>query len=291
MIKKDLIGHSGCQLEIEENKNGIFVIKTSKDKDYNQRLESQYNKQKNYVSNIFKTPKVFYIGTNSLGLIYFTMEYINGLKLSDYLETANREFLSRISKMICSEIRDTNIYDIEADNIILSKIKDLKTKIVDVPLYAISALQNALEVLERYKWDKCIKSSCHGDFTLENILIKEGDLYVIDFLDSFYDSWLIDIAKIFQDLECLWSYRNYENISENLKTRILILKQMIIDDILLMKNGKYYLFTIYHFLLLNLLRILPYTKDEKTIKYLYLEIAKINNIIKKYDHSNNPMRR
>ena len=289
LVKQDLVGHSGCKLEVIENKKGLFVIKTSKDIEYNKRLKYQYKKQKDYVG-IFKTPKIIYKNIDKEGLFFFKMEYINGLKLSDYIESADKNFLNMISKKFLSIIKESECYDKNAKDIILFKIKDLKTKI-SPPNYAKNILNNSIKTLEKYEWSKCIKSDCHGDFTLENILVKDKELYVIDFLDSFYDSWLVDMAKAFQDLECFWSYRNYEKVSENLKTRIFTLKQLIIDDILLMKNGKGYLITIYHFLLLNLLRILPYTKDLKIEKYLYKEIDKVVKLIENYVYTYNSLRR
>ena len=46
--------------------------------------------------------------------------------------------------------------------------------------------------------------SCHGDLTYENMIIKQNNLYFIDFLDGYVDSKLLDISKIFQlDLQIL----------------------------------------------------------------------------------------
>ncbi len=269
-----LIGHSGCKLELQENENGFVVIKTSKDINYNRRLKSQYEKQKNY-KGLFRAPKVFYFRDSETHLASFCMEYINGLKLSEYLAISDIESLKNIAEKIKILIHSENKYDSGAKNLVLSKIKDLK----NILSTKEKTILKSIKKLEDFDWRYCINSECHGDLTLENIILKDKEFYLIDFLDSFYDSWLIDIAKIFQDLECYWSYRGYDKIDENLKARLLILKEIIINDILSMKDGKNILITIYHFLLINLLRILPYTKDENTKLYLYKEIDKINNII------------
>lgn len=276
MIKKELKGHSGCKLEILEDRDNVFVVKTSKDTKYNKRLKTQCEKQKKY-RGVFKTPKVFYFKDSDVQLASFLMEYISGLKLSDYLAVSSAESLKDIAEKIKTLISTKNNYDINARDIILLKIKDLKKIIFSKN----SIILKSIKKLEDFNWKYCIKSECHGDLTFENIIFKDGEFYLIDFLDSFYDSWLIDIAKIFQDLDCRWSYRDYEEIDENLKARLFTLKEIIINYILSIKDGKNILITIYHFLLLNLLRILPYTKDKNTRNYLYKEIEKINNIIKK----------
>jgi hypothetical protein len=52
------------------------------------------------------------------------------------------------------------------------------------------------------------KSVYHGDMTLENIIHStSGRFYLIDPVTLKYDSWVFDIAKLRQDLECKWFLR------------------------------------------------------------------------------------
>ena len=112
------------------------------------------------------------------------------------------------------------------------------------------------------------RSSCHGDLTLENIIVTtNNELYLIDFLDSFYDSWMIDIAKLLQDLELKWSYRFSEDDS-NREIRLLIAKEALLNRIRVMDNGQEIIRNVYSILLLNILRILPYSKDDITIIFI-----------------------
>ena len=41
--------------------------------------------------------------------------------------------------------------------------------------------------------------TCHGDLTFSNILFNGNNYYLIDFLDSFIESPLLDIVKLRQD--------------------------------------------------------------------------------------------
>ena len=50
-------------------------------------------------------------------------------------------------------------------------------------------------------------SFCHGDLTFANIIFHSNRLYFIDFLDSFIDSYLIDFAKLKQDLFYFWNLK------------------------------------------------------------------------------------
>ena len=48
----------------------------------------------------------------------------------------------------------------------------------------------------------------HGDLTLENILYTNPDFHLIDPVTIEYDSYIFDIAKMRQDLECKWFLRD-----------------------------------------------------------------------------------
>jgi 5-methylthioribose kinase len=54
---------------------------------------------------------------------------------------------------------------------------------------------------------KLPQSTYHGDMTLENVIYTNPGFCFIDPLTSDYDSYIFDIAKLRQDLECKWFIR------------------------------------------------------------------------------------
>jgi hypothetical protein len=202
------------------------------------------------------------------------MEYINGLILADYMKIIELSNISNIAKIFLSIIPDNIIYDENAKSIFITKIKTLSETIINKS----EIIDISLQKLENYEWKYVQLSACHGDLTLENIIMSNNDLYIIDFLDGFYDSWQIDIAKILQDIEMFWHYRN-EKTDTNLFLRLLVLKKIILSELLAFKDGKKIVETIYHILLLNIVRILPYTKDEHTYDFLQNCLVLLNNKI------------
>jgi aminoglycoside phosphotransferase family enzyme len=68
-------------------------------------------------------------------------------------------------------------------------------------------------------------SNYHGDLTLENILHTNDSFYMIDAVTIEYDSYIFDIAKLRQDLECKWFLRDSKMMLDvklqNLQDRIL----------------------------------------------------------------------
>lgn len=261
---KSLNGHSGCQVDLIEKDSRILVSKISANNDYNFRLRRQAKKQALFVPNhnVF-APKIVTQGYSD-NLYYFDMEFVQGRTMAEYTNdihiTEITDFIRCLFKCL---YWDNDKVSPKAQEIFMQKIYSLEVK-----LQEYRQLNLAFQILKDFNWQKVFKSFCHGDLTLENILITQDKrLYLIDFLDSFYNSWQIDIAKLLQDLELKWSFRNCE-ISSNRALRLQVAKEALVEEILKTNNGKEKLDTIYHILLLNIVRIYPYTKDVKTFKFL-----------------------
>ena len=57
-------------------------------------------------------------------------------------------------------------------------------------------------------WDNIPESPCHGDLTLENILLTAGKTVgLIDCDEAFVSSWWLDFGKLFQDIAGHWCLR------------------------------------------------------------------------------------
>ncbi len=273
MIK--LNGNSGCYLKIISKNNILLVEKTSKNKDYNTRLKKQVEKQKSYNHPFFKVPHIHeeFVHNELFG---FTMNYIQGSLLSEKLKIIELSNLPILANKFFYMFEKIINFDKTGKNKIYIKIEELENNI-SLKNYV---LDKSFFLLKNFDWSYLIESNCHGDLTLENIILYNNEIYFIDFLDSFYDSWMIDCAKLLQDLECYWSYRK-EIMSENTEIRLMIFKNLLISKIKNLKFGNEILVTIYHLLLINLIRIIPYTNDKNTMDFLWRNIEKVLKIIEK----------
>lgn len=281
---KSLSGHSGCNLNLYKDieKDRIFLRKDAGLISYNKRLKKQFIKQKEFNMKRVKTPKIFDYGINDKGIFYFDMEYINGITLSEYMKQIKiKEIVDLITLLFDSLPINQASFSLNAKDIFQNKISDLANKLN----ISNKKIKNSLEILKNYDFSEVPTSLCCGDLTLENIIINaRGEVYLIDLLDSFYNSWMIDIAKLLQDLELGWSYRNLDR-DFGLNLRLATAKQALIDNILSLNNGKEKLTTIYHILLLNVLRIYPYIQDELTLNFLDNSIDYIlENILEKKEY-------
>lgn len=112
---------------------------------------------------------------------------------------------------------------------------------------------------------KLPRSMYHGDMTLENIMYVDPDFYMIDAVTTEYDSYIFDIAKMRQDLECKWFLRNTD---VRLDTKL----QNIQDAI----RQKYEIAFDDNLLILMLLRVIRYCKEgDANYNFLMKEIKRL----------------
>lgn len=274
-LNRSLNGHSGCKIHLMDNDNGSRIIrKISKDISYNERLRLQCTKQKSFHDPVIRTPQVLSYNVNEEGLFYFDMQYIDGTILSDYLRDADVSAIPRIVDILTSQM-DHLTHDANEDcsRIFLIKIDDLYRKVDSQ-----SALK-ALDYLSNYSWNNFPATPCHGDLTTENIIVYMDKLYFIDFLDSFYDCFILDFATLLQDVHCMWCYRFEKDLSEDTKTRLRIFRELLLKKL---STHNISLRDVYSALLLKLVRICPYVKDSVTAKFLNTQIENLLCLIKNY---------
>jgi hypothetical protein len=270
-----LKGYSGCEIKLISENGNTFVRKKSKDINYNSRLIIQAKKQEDFSSNIFLTPKILRKDYDELGLFYFEMQYIPGLIFRDFIAQIEIKDIRYYSEKFLSLTSNYENTYFDSNKLIIKKIDSIRENIN----YNSLILSKCLNYLKNFNWQFIKSSFCHGDLTFENIIIFEKKLYLIDFLDSFVDSWLIDFSKLLQDLETNWSYRNQSILDNNTRIRLEIFKIQLIKGLKRLNYGVDYIRTIYSFLLLNLIRIYPYTSDEKTFKWLDNKLNIVFDII------------
>ncbi len=276
---KSLSGHSGCDISLYSNNGTFFVRKSAGDAGYNRRLMRQMLKQSTHATtqDVIRAPRVLGRQMDSNGLFYFDMEYVRTRTLAEYMHSITVKEIVRLINLLFDWMPVSHgTINPDASRIFASKISSLYKSFTNITPIE----QAAFDILNQFDFSKIPTSPCHGDLTLENILItSDNQLYLIDFLDSFYDSWMIDVAKLLQDLDIFWSYRHIE-MSPNLSIRLMTAKNALIENMMEAENGTDNLVKIYHILLLNILRIVPYTKDDITKEFLQNALHKTLNTIK-----------
>jgi len=284
-------GHSGCTIEIIRNKKNLLIQKSTSDPSYVDRLYIQAIKQRNACAiqqPFIRVPKITNI-TKMTAQMVVQMEYIYSKNFIDYFETAGFEqvsfFVNTIDSFVQGEIERSEL-QVVPKSVVVNKYQDVKRRISSNSFLStieeISGLIRQSEVIFTNLPDYLHLpiGVCHGDLTLSNILFNANHYYLIDFLDSFIESPLMDMVKLRQDTAHFWSLQMYEG--EYDRTRFLIIAKKIdaeLDNLF----SQYDWYSRYYdtFQLMNLLRVLQYAHEESVVLYLIKEISSIIEIIKK----------
>ena len=224
---KELKGFSGSKIYLMKNDGGLFIRKMD-------NVDRNYIKL-NELSQLFNVPKIYNYDNNILD-----MEYIHGLDMKSYLAVRDTKRLTDFLIDTLSKFSD-DVQMNDYTNVYMDKLKYIK-----LPSDMLFTKEQLLEKLPK----RLPRSKYFGDLTLENIIYGEdGQFYFIDGMTSEYDSYIFDIAKLRQDLECKWFLRNSDY---KLDVKLENIQDKLLEKFELANNN--------YLLILMLLRVYRYTK-------------------------------
>jgi len=189
-----LKGFSGSHIDICRDGDDTFIRKYVKDC---HKLEAESGWLSSMVDLCveFKVPRFYrqWLGENS----YYEMEYIRGWTLEEHLQRCPVDEIEtwavRCEKIIRLFSEGDPAY---ADSSYLRSVLD------DTLSGQYLQLDRVCARLEDYAPPR---TCCHGDLTLDNILVApDGQWYLIDPLLNKFGSVYWDIAKLFQSCYCDW---------------------------------------------------------------------------------------
>ena len=274
----EIRGHSGCQIDIVNGGGSLFFNKSTRDKNYIPRLYKQALKQCNASKIAYqhiRVPKIYGIERMD-EYLNIKMEYIYSKNYVDYFEDAGFDqisyFIKALKIFIDSEIENSKMTPINK-NVVINKYNDVCDKVAKNDF--ISKDTDIKIILEKSsivfnELDEEINipvGQCHGDLTFSNILFNGNNYYLIDFLDSFLESPLLDLVKIRQDSNYGWSQLMYGHDFDSVRMRIISDK---IDKEIDIYYSNYDWYNKYYstFQLMNFLRVIQYAKEERTVAFL-----------------------
>lgn len=242
-VIKELNGHSGSRIYLMQNDQTIFVRKIG-------NVERNYERMTALKRDGYPVPQIYKKDGELLD-----MEYIHGLDIRSYLLSGNihllEDFIIKNLKQLSQNSQDKDYLPIYEEK--LKWVNDSK----ELPF----TRKELISKLPRF----LPQTNYHGDMTLENILYSENTFYFIDCVTIEYDSYLFDIAKMRQDLECKWFLRNKPAMLDvklqNIQEKILSIYPEANDNYLL---------------ILMLLRVFLHTKQgDDNYKFILREIYRL----------------
>lgn len=271
-------GNSGCSLEIRNNK----IFKYTTDIKYVERLKLQCVKQKFFFNLLIsdlhiKIPKVLNEYVYLESGYGFSMQYCHANNFITFFENFDMQnILSKIEMLL--EFIDKNINTCQMiyidKKIVKNKLESLyqiffnSDKLKQYTFHITDILHNQLYLFDKYPFPI---GYCHGDLTFSNILFQNQHIILIDFLDNFIETPLQDIVKLRQDTRHKWSLKMARANYDEIKIKIIL---NYLDDYIDKYFLKYEFYQYFYniFQKINLLRILPYAKNNDVICYIISEI-------------------
>jgi hypothetical protein len=252
-------GHSVFDVNLFYD-NKFFIKKSTKIE--KERLKKQIEKQINFPkNNLYNIPFVFetkYLDDSFVAIMeyYYYDNFIDFFNKSSLLDI--NLIIDKIINIIEYFILNSEIKHIDYE-IFLKKYDLTKKNIIN---NNINYNFDWLDFIFNKKTELFLPIGLsHGDLTLSNILFKNNDILLIDFLDSFIETPLNDIVKIRQDTKFFWSQNLYQKYYDEKKLEIIL---NFFDEKIDTHFKKYDFYLKYYkmFEIMNLLRILQYTKEK-----------------------------
>lgn len=189
---------------------------------------------------------------------YYDMEYVNHIDIKTWLtnNSANGliDWLLHVIDILAQDSTSLDFTDI-----FINKLSSYERESwwKSIPFTANDLLKRLPTQLPAGNY--------HGDFTLDNCLHGTNNRwYTIDPLTSEFNSYIFDCAKLMQDIESKWFIRNAKiKIDSKLlaiKSKLVTVDQTVGDP---------------HLIILMLLRILPYARQQADQTFLIEEIKRL----------------
>ena len=243
-LLKELKGHSGNKIYLLESDNEFYVHKSGDVKRNVERLQDLFRE-------FYDVPFIL----NTDGETFMDMEYVHGLDMKEYLKTNT---INKLAGFIIDTLnkfaKDAVLYDYTG---VYHQKLDWVDSATDLPFSKDELITRLPKELPR--------SQYHGDFTLENLMFSEDKFIMIDAVTIEYDSYIFDIAKLRQDLECKWFLRD-DTLKLDVKLRNL--QDKILERFPLAKND--------YILILMLLRVYRHTQPgDSNHQFIMKEINRL----------------
>ena len=194
-------GHSGARVVFHADAR--IVCKTAATSEANTRLLAQAEKQRRLFMLGLPFPRVLAERIDADGRAAFDMQYLPGRSLADAVSQAATFDPAAVVKSV---ERMMWLFAPAAGLPLASHF--FQNKIQAIAAKGGDDVRQAAARLSACNWNGIPESPCHGDLTLENMLITTArTVAFIDCDEAWVSSYWLDFGKLFQDIEGHWCLR------------------------------------------------------------------------------------
>lgn len=277
-------GHSGSALAVQETGAGAMVVKSAPPGPASERLERQIAKQRRALAEndlaYVRIPAVL-DETWSEGGYSATMEYVYFQDPVQYFNSVPVTGIERLEEMLLGFVTaavDRSPLQVVSMDPFHAKVHDIARSLENGTRYYdyLDHLRRLDRHLESEGTVEMPVGSCHGDLTMSNVLMAQDSsaIALVDFLDSFIDSPLVDLAKLRQDTSFHWTML----MTEQPMDRVRFVQLMGHMDAVIERAYRahdWYASAIDWMMILNLLRIAPYATSDAVHEFLLSSLSQV----------------
>lgn len=222
------LGQSGDRVGFLKVHGSLVVVKSAGAQSAS-RLATQAEKQASFdLPDSINVPEILEPWNGNS----FTMQYVSGVSLGQYLRLASHSEVLGLASVLCQFI-DHNFNASRHDGRALhdnsffkAKLSELRRSLGDS---INSRAQRSITAIEHTSRDvPFLSGPNHGDFSFENVIVNPNDhrVSLIDFLNSPFDSPLIDVGRILIDLDHGWWVSGVESAAAEFTARRVISREI-----------------------------------------------------------------
>lgn len=267
------IGQSGDQISPTKIDDKLVVRKTFSGKD--KRALNNIRKQVEFPQSGFLNIRPCRIISHSE--YSCEMEYVFGHVGPDISAKmhvdAYRNFTRNLDQFLTSLLDKSKEVELES-SIIHEKCADILSRSHESFHADLSGVFRIISsLLNGSNSIRCPVGNCHGDLTFSNMIVSDnGEICLIDFLQTFFESPLQDISKVVQELKYGWSHRYCKKYQQTIGQ---ISNAWTFNELKIIRTAyDEYPIVMPVLELLTLARIAPYCKDEVTTAWLKNSLRK-----------------
>jgi hypothetical protein len=258
-----LHGKSGGQISIVNKNFDFFLRKTSKNIAGNARLVLQAEKQiafyKQDAFPFVKTPEItnVYAGTAN-ELAFIEMKYIFGKDILSFLQGTDIATINRFIENILSYM------DHIFKNVKVGSTESVAHKVEQIAAMTFPRKERIMRTLRTPPKEELLVGECHGDLTMANMIHTDSTMYLVDFLNTYVNSPILDLLSVRQDTYHLWSC----HLHETYPCRVVETLKYIDEELRtkygwVLKNGWYRYLS-----LMNYVRMYPFNTEKDTTEFI-----------------------
>jgi hypothetical protein len=264
-------GHSGARIVFHADKG--LVRKTAAMPAANARLKAQAEKQRRLFLLGLPFPRVLAERIDKAGCAEFDMQYLPGRSVADAVAQA-----AILDPVVIARSVERMMWLFAPYAGAALSPQLFQDKIKSVAAGGGEQVRQAAARLAALDWRGIPGSPCHGDLTLENMLITTArTVAFIDCDEPWVSSYWLDFGKLFQDIDGHWCLRRLYAPQSPQSQRINAIQKLEplgrAFRALAGKTDSALPARLPQLAALGLLRAIPYAKDEDAIAFICRRIA------------------